>query len=151
MKTYNEIVSALQTVATDHLQINSFHAGPLDEVDIGKIEQRFYPFLYCELLDAEIDRGALTYGVEVFVADMILPDLSDRNEVYSDTLQMLHDVLDKFTQNQAKTGAGEGFKVNLPITANPFTARFDNELTGWSARIDIEVSNKNDLCLAPFS
>lgn len=151
MKTYNQIVATLQTIADDHLQLQSFQSGPLDKVDIGKLDQRSYPFLYCELLDAEIDHGTLTYGVELFVADMILPDLSDRNEVYSDTLQMLHDVIEKFIQSQSTDGAGSDFKITLPINATSFTVRFDNELTGWSARIDIEVSNTNNLCIAPFS
>ena len=39
--------------------------------------------------------------------------------------------------------------LELPISAEPFTARFDNLLTGWSATISMEVNNPNNLCIVP--
>ena len=39
--------------------------------------------------------------------------------------------------------------LELPINAEPFTARFDNELTGWSASINVQVNNQNNLCIVP--
>ena len=40
--------------------------------------------------------------------------------------------------------------LELPISAEPFTARFDNILTGWSAEISVDVNNPNNLCIAPI-
>ena len=40
--------------------------------------------------------------------------------------------------------------LDLPINAEPFTARFDNELTGWTATINVQVHNKNNLCIVPI-
>ena len=153
MKSYIQITNLLQTIADNHLMIQHFHAGPLDQVDIEKLGQTQYPFLYCEVLGASIDNGVMSYDLDLFVADMIQPDLTDRNQVYSDTLQMLHDVLNQFIQSLANTNTtvDNDYKAELPITCTPFTERFDNELTGWNGSLTIEVSNKNDLCIAPFS
>ena len=152
MKSYIQIVDTLQTIANEHLILQHFHAGPLDEVDIGKLDQRQYPFLYCEILSVSIDHGVLSYDIELLVADMIQPDLTDRNQVYSDTLQILHDVLDMFIQSLANsnTTVDGDYKAELPLTCTPFTVRFDNELTGWSGSLTLEVSNANNLCIAPF-
>ena len=153
MKSYAQITDLLQTITNNHLILNHFAAGPLEEVDIAKLAQTQYPFLYCEVLGADIDNGVLTYSIELLVADMIQTDLTDRNQVYSDTLQLLHDVLNQFIQSLADTNTtvDDDYKVELPITCSPFTVRFDNELTGWSATLSIDVSNKNNLCIAPFS
>ena len=153
MKSYIQITNLLQTITNNHLMLQHFAAGPLDQVDIEKLGQTDYPFLYCEILGANIDNGVMSYDLELLVADMIQPDLTDRNQVYSDTLQILHDVLNQFIQSLATTNTtvADDYKVELPITCTPFTARFDNELTGWSGSLTIEVSNKNDLCIAPFS
>ena len=152
MKSYIQIVDTLQTIANEHLILQHFHAGPLDEVDIGKLDQRQYPFLYCEILSASIDHGVMSYDIELLVADMIQPDLTDRNQVYSDTLQILHDVLDMFIQSLANsnTTVDGDYKAELPLTCTPFTVRFDNELTGFSGSLTLEVSNANNLCIAPF-
>ena len=153
MKSYKQITNLLQTITDNHLILQSFNAGPLDQVDIEKLGQTDYPFLYCEILGANIDNGVISYDLELLVADMIQPDLSDRNQVYSDTLQMLHDVLNQFIQSLATTNTtvDDDYKAELPVTCTPFTARFDNELTGWSGSLTIEVSNKNNLCIAPSS
>lgn len=153
MKSYVQIVNLLETIATDSDMLQHFAAGPLDQVDIEKLGQINYPFLYCEVLGATVNNGVMSYDVELLVADMILPDLSNRTQTYSDTLQILHDVLNQFIQALATTNitVDDDYKMELPATLTPFTARFDNELTGWSGMITIEVSNKNDLCIAPFS
>jgi hypothetical protein len=153
MKSYVQIVNLLETIATDSDMLHHFAAGPLDQVDIEKLGQTNYPFLYCEILGVTVNNGVLSYDVELFVADMILPDLSNRTQTYSDTLQILHDVLNQFIQALATTNitVDDDYKMELPATLTPFTARFDNELTGWSGMFTIEVSNKNDLCIAPFS
>jgi hypothetical protein len=153
MKSYKQIVELLEDIQQKHLILQSFHAGPLDQVDIAKLGQTSYPLLYCEIMGATIENGVLTYDIELFVADMILPDLKNRTQVYSDTLQLLHDVLDQFIQSLATTNTtvDDGYKLELPATCTPFTARFDNELTGWSGSFSLEVSNSNNLCIAPYS
>jgi hypothetical protein len=152
MKTYTQINSLLQTIADNHLMIQHFASGGMDEVDINKLAQTQYPFLYAELLGADIDNGVLSYDIELLVAELIEPDMSDRTQVYSDTLQMLHDVLNQFIQSLANTNTtvDDDYKVELPISCTPFTVRFDNHLTGWSATITVEVANKNNLCISPY-
>lgn len=151
MKSYIQIVNLLDTIATAHPMINFFAAGPLEEVDIKKLAQTNYPFLYCEIIGADFDRGVMSYDIELLVADMILPDLTNRTQVYSDTLQILHDVLNQFIQSLANTNTtvDDDYKFILPASCSPFTTRFDNELTGWSGQFTIEVSNANDLCIIP--
>ena len=151
MKSYKQIVNLVDTITTAHPMLNHFAAGPLEEVDIKKLAQTNYPFLYCEIMGAEFDRGVMSYDIELLVADMILPDLTNRTQVYSDTLQILHDVLNQFIQSLADTNTtvDDDYKFILPATCTPFTTRFDNELTGWSGQFSIEVSNSNDLCIIP--
>ncbi len=153
MKSYIEITNLLESIVTQHQILQHFAAGPLDQVDIEKLGQEDYPFLYCEILGANIDNGVLSYDLELLVADMIQTDLTTRNQVYSDTLQLLHDVLNQFIQALAtnNTTVDNDYKAELPINCTPFTVRFDNELTGWSAALTLEVSNENDLCIAPFN
>ena len=40
--------------------------------------------------------------------------------------------------------------LELPISTQPFTARFANILTGWSASMSVQVNNANNLCNAPI-
>ena len=81
MITFRNVVGYLETIAKKHLEINSFHSGMMDEVDINKLGATDYIILYAE----------------------------------------------------------------------PFTARFDNTLTGWTATLNVQVPNKNNLCISPIT
>jgi hypothetical protein len=125
MVTLKNIIDDFSNIATNHYLINSFHSGFLDEVDINK------------------------------------EDLTNRNMVWTSTLQTTQDVVAEFRQNLAlQTSGGDSGKkfsyvpdeavLELPLSTEPFTARFANILTGWSTSMSIQVNNANNLCNAPI-
>jgi hypothetical protein len=159
MITYKNFIDDFNTIATNHFQINSFHSGMLDEVDINKLDQSDFPILYVEPGNTNIDKGVMTYTFTVFTMNLIKEDLSNRELVWSDMLQVMQDVISEFRQNLALQTSGDdsGKKysyipnevvLNLPINAEPFTVRFANMLTGWSASFTMQVNNPNSLCNA---
>ena len=161
MVTLKNIIDDFGNIATNHYLINSFHSGFLDEVDINKLDQSDFPILYCEPGTATIDMGVLTYSFTIFVLDMLKEDLTNRNAVWTSTLQTTQDVVAEFRQNLAlQTSGGDSGKkfsyvpdeavLELPITTEPFTARFANILTGFSTSMSIQVNNANNLCNAPI-
>ena len=161
MITYKNFIDDFNTIATNHFQINSFHSGMLDEVDINKLDQSDFPILYVEPGNTNIDKGVMTYTFTVFTMSLIKEDLSNREEVWDTMLQVMQDIISEFRQNLAvQTSGGDSGKkfsyipnevvLNLPINAEPFTVRFSNMLTGWSASFTMQVNNPNSLCDAPI-
>lgn len=152
MITFKNVVGYLQTIADNHLELQSFHSGYLDEVDIAKLGATDYTILYAEPGTATINTGVLTYSFTLYVMDLIQDDLSDRNDAFSETLQILQDVINEFKHSLYTTSWVDGEVVlDVPISAEPFTAKFDNELTGWNATITVQVNNPNNLCISPIT
>ena len=71
MITFRNVVGFFETIAEKHLQINSFHSGFMDEVDINKLGATDYVILYAEPGNVVINQGVLTYNFTIFVMDMI--------------------------------------------------------------------------------
>ena len=161
MITFRNVVGYLETIAEKHYEINSFHSGELDEVDINKLGATDYTMLYAEPGTVVVDKGVLTYSFSVYVMDLINDQeigTSPNNQrvtrvnTYSDTLQIMQDVINEFHHSLYSTSWVDNEVVlNLPINAEPFTARFDNTLTGWSATMTMQVNNTNNLCIAPIT
>jgi len=160
MINFKDVVGFFETIATKHFQINSFHSGNLDEVDINKLGSEDYVILYAEPGSATVNTGVLTYSFTIYVMDKINDIVGDepnkqrlgRVDTYSETLQILNDVIAEFKQNlSSKSYVDDQVVLQLPITCEPFTARFNNLLTGWSATINVDVNNKNNLCIAPIT
>ena len=160
MITYKNIIDDFKTIATNHFVINSFHSGMLDEVDINKLDETDFPILYVEPGNTNIDKGVLTYTFTVFTMNLVKEDLSNREVVWSEMLQIMQDIIAEFRQNLSVLTANDTGKkfsyipnevvLNLPINAEPFTVRFANMLTGWSASFTMQVNNQNSLCDAPI-
>ena len=158
MITFRNVVGYLETIADKHYEINSFHSGMLDEVDINKLGATDYVILYAEPGTATIDTGIMTYSFSIYVLDMINEELGDspnnqrigRVDAYSENLQILNDVINEFKHSLYSTsGVDNQVVLNTPISCEPFTARFDNVLTGWTANISVQVNNANNLCIIP--
>ena len=159
MISFRNVVGYLETIADKHYEINSFHSGMMDEVDINKLGATDYVILYAEPGNVVINQGVLTYNFTIYVMDMINDEVGDdpnkqrvgRVDGYSETLNILQDVVAEFKHSLTTQSWVDGEVVlQLPITAEPFTARFNNLLTGWSASISVDVNNKNNLCIAPI-
>ena len=160
MITFRNIVGFLETIASKHLEINSFHSGFMDEVDINKLGATDYVILYAEPGNATINTGVLTYTFTIYVLDMINDEVGDapnkerlgRLDTFSENLSILQDVINEFKQNlNVKSWVDDQVVLQTPINAEPFTARFNNLLTGWSASISIDVNNANNLCIVPVT
>jgi len=129
-------------------------------VDINKLGATDYVILYAEPGTATVDKGVMTYTFTIYVLDMINDEVGDapnnerlgRLDTLSENLQILQDVINEFHQNLYSTSwVDDEVVLDLPISCEPFTARFDNLLTGWSASISMQVNNKNNLCIVPIS
>ena len=161
MITYKNIIEDFNTISTNHFLIKSFHSGMLDDVDLNKLDQSDFPILYVEPGNTNIDKGVMTYTFTVFTMSLIKEDLSNREEVWSEMLQIMQDIIAEFRQNlSVQTSGGDSGKkfsyvpnevvLNMPINAEPFTVRFSNMLTGWNATFTMQVNNANSLCNAPI-
>jgi hypothetical protein len=160
MVTFRNVVGFLETIAEKHYEIKSFHSGFMDEVDINKLGATDYIILYAEPGQAVVDKGVLTYTFTLYVLDMINEEVGDapnkerlgRVDTLSENLQILQDVINEFHHSLYSTSwVDDEVVLDLPITCEPFTARFNNLLTGWSATINMQVNNPNNLCISPIA
>jgi len=160
MITFRNALGFLETIAEKHYMINSFHSGFMDEVDINKLGATDYVILYAEPGSATVDKGVMTYNFTIYVLDMINDEVGDspnnerlgRVDTLSENLQIIQDVINEFHQNLYSTSwVDDEVILNLPINCEPFTAKFDNLLTGWSATLSMQVNNKNNLCIVPIT
>lgn len=160
MVTFRNVVGFLETIADKHYEIKSFHSGFMDEVDINKLGATDYIILYAEPGQAVVDKGVLTYTFTIYVLDMINEELGDapnkerlgRVDTLSENLQILQDVINEFHHSLYSTSwVDDEVVLDLPITCEPFTARFNNLLTGWAATISMQVNNPNNLCISPIA
>ena len=107
MRTVNQILDELESIALDHRFIRSFKQGEMSEVDIQKLAGDKYPICHADISGASIERGVLVYQLDILVMDMILPGQTDAQEQYSDTLRTLIDIVSNYAQEIGRASCRE--------------------------------------------
>ena len=153
MQTVLDINNSFENIVANQKQLRKFYTHSLDDVDIDKINIADYPMLYAQCTGATIDGGVTTFDYEVVVGDLVIEKTEkDMTEVYAETLLIMQDVIAQFhlNVNALATDTDANWSFDMPVVCDPFSARFDNFLTGWSAQFTIRVPNVVDLCDALY-
>ncbi len=153
MQTITDINNMLKAIVEDHAVLKSFQTFTIDTLDMQKLNVTDYPLLYGQCTGAQINGGDTVLTYEIIVGDLVIEQQQDHiTEIYSETLLLLQDVASQFVfnMNVGSLVEGNNWSFLLPLNCQPFTARFDNSLTGWSTQFDIKLPNPINLCEAPY-
>jgi hypothetical protein len=140
-KTLNQIISRLNVIANKHYFINRYGFGELSDIDVAGPEDVDYPLMWVVPQGADFDENTLTYVLRVIIMDIDDLDDSKRNEIMSDTLRTLIDVVKQF-----KTDDDYEWNIDETTNAIPFSQRFVDYTTGWYADIRIITDLDNNPC-----
>lgn len=132
----------------DQLSEGTFYFG--DPWEFGANETITYPFFGARLLPSgnSLSGNVLTTSIEIFFCNLVHKDESNETDVLSDMEQIALDIY-----SQLRTDLKDYYKANINETAqlNPFTERFDDEVSGWSIVINIEQFYDRSTCDTPDS
>ena len=154
MQTVKDIDKTFRAIVANHLTIQSFYTNTTKELDIDKLTIDKYPLLYAGCSGAQINGGFVEFRYEVIIGDLVVEEQSDDLvDVYSETLLLMQDVIAKFEHALSTIAAdvvSHEWAFELPVDCQPYTSRFDNLLTGWTANFTIRIPNVVDLCDAIY-
>jgi hypothetical protein len=139
--TLNQLIAKLQTIATNHEQINSFFFG--DIADLGTEKPMQYPVLFADVAPSNFTYKVIGLNLQIMVMDIVKKDLSNENDVISDTLQIIEDVIIELRN------PSEVFLIQDSINLTPFSDSQGDEVSGWTANITINIPSNYNSCAVP--
>jgi len=149
--TYNNIISVFEDIAERHYQINTFFVGDSWEEDASTV---VYPLLAVNPTGANMNKGENGYAVfeitmNVLLSDLVFKGEENENDVISDTLQIIQDIIVEFNQHPYYTNSR--FDVVNDLNFTPFTERNDDEVSGWQVEMVLRTPNIRSFCGIPVS
>ena len=150
MITLNNLINLYKDIANRHEQINGFMA--VQDFDIDTVSQH-YPILVVSPTSANLPRtdGGYTSFTTTFdlqVIDLVEKDESNRNEVLSDTQQILNEVINEF--NTHPYYMDQGIDTISDINFEPLRGVYNTQSDGWKISITLELPNKISFCGTPI-
>lgn len=168
MFTLNQIIKRLKTIAIEHAQLNPllqtesafshFGFGDLWEegqilTDEGTVITEKFPLVWANVQNANMtsqgasSSGLLQINMQLLFMDLVHKDETNENDVLSDTLQIATDFI---TELQDSTEfLTYKYLVDINGSLEPFTERFDEEVSGWSLGIVFSVPYSANCLVVP--
>lgn len=150
--SYEKIILESKDFAEAHDQINEFGNGDLWEVvEHNKLQDFNYPLLWMQDGTSNINSKELTFNFNVIVLDQVLNGEENENFVKSSMHQLLLDYLAYFDRttlcdvNDNKIA----FKIERTSTAQSFTEKYDDILTGWNMSVTFKTPFIYNACNIP--
>ena len=155
MVNYKQIIQDLSGIAYYHNQINSFGYGDITQItmDIETKQEPLYTKMYVVPGSVQLAQNRLLYNFSIIILDQVNEDLSNQQEVMSDTLEICKDIFTILYQSY--TAEWGGFSIDYtPLwgpNVTPFLERFETVLGGWTMNVQIEQPFDYNTCVLPIS
>ena len=144
--TLNMLYEIFRDLGTSNLFIQTTSIGDIFEIELNEVA---YPLMHVSTNTATYTLSELTYNFQLIFMDLVKKDESNEEEVLSDMLQVAGDILSAL-KNSDFSNDFEHFRydirINEEINCEPFTERFDSQVSGWTADISITVSFDASAC-----
>ena len=150
IKNYKDVVNYFQNLSLSHMAVNQFQSGMISDIDVQTqdLTPTRYPLVFLVHRGGQINSGGLT----TFSFSLIVMDIAkNQEELEVNRLSDTHDILaDLISKIQLTDWNQIQMNLVMPIITTPFVERFNNQLSGWAAEIDVEIKAPLNLCEAAF-
>jgi hypothetical protein len=132
--------------------MNSVSFGDITEVNLNKMD--IFPLAHLNISNVVIDSQFMTFTLQILCADIVdytkevvTPDqfygVDNLQDVLNTQLQVINLIYSKLRRGSLRINK---LQVDETISCQPFKERFENELAGWEAEIDIKMVNDISIC-----
>lgn len=151
---YKQILTYFSSIAYHHEQIRSFGFGDLTQCtnDIQTKQEPRYTRMYVVPTNVEFNQNHIHYNYNIIIMDKVEDDLSNLEDVMSDTLEICMDVWTIFWQSYTQE-SGDFSKIivgDWSPNVEPFTERFETILGGWTLQIKLSAPFDYNSCNLPI-
>jgi hypothetical protein len=148
MITLNQDIELFKNFALKHKGINSFYFGDESEADTNV--EIVYPFMNVILQGSSVTDNVVSRKYMIVISDLVNKDISNINQVLSDTERICYDVPNYLRQVSNSKLLGP-FKSDMNISLTDFTERNDDDVSGHFFDLTISSAVGNDGCNLPIN
>lgn len=151
IRGFYQITETIKNQLLDDININTVTSGDISNVNLSK--QDIFPLGHIIINGVTIEEQVLRFNITVLAMDIVnrsKQETVDRftgNTNEQDILNTQLSVINKVVQVLKRgTLHTDMYQLDGDPSCDPFYDRFENELAGWSANMDILIYNDITIC-----
>ena len=152
MKQIYDLLDRLKNKIRENPNVFTVTYGDLTDINLNKTT--LFPLAHFNITNATYDGNTIRFTIQFLAIDIV--DYNKKiydndffygndnlQDVYNTQLNVVSYVIEQFKR-------GDLFDNKLQLigqpTAQPFKDRFENELAGWGATIEVAMPNETSIC-----
>ena len=151
VRGFYQLTNTIKDQLLNDQDINTVTTGDISDINLRK--QDIFPMAHLIVNNVTVSDQTLNFNISVLAMDIVnrskeeTVDIFTGNNNLQDILNTQLVVLNKLIQLLKRgTLHTDKYKVEGDPTLEPFYDRFDNELAGWTATMDVLIYNDITIC-----
>ena len=151
VRGFYQITEQIEAALLSDENVNTVTTGDITDIDLSK--NSIYPISHVTVNNASLEENLIRFNISVISMDLVDVSKSETTDIFvgnnneQDVLNTQLAVVNKVVQ---KLRQGTLYQNKFQLDNNPtcefFTDRFDNQVAGVAATIDIVIPNDIDIC-----
>ena len=151
IRGYYQLTQTLKDQLLADVNINTVTIGDIYDVNLNK--QDIFPLAHIIVNNVLQQEQTLTFNISIIAMDIVDQSKSETTDVFTgnnneqDILNTQLAVLNKAIQVlRMGTLYTDKYQLDSDVNCEPFYDRFENQLAGWTATMDILIYNDIKIC-----
>ena len=151
VRGFYQLTETIKEELLKDININTVTTGDITDVNLNK--QDMFPLGHIIINSVTDDENILNFNISILACDIVdqskelTVDRFVGNNNVQDILNTQLAVLNRLIQRLRKgTLYTEMYQLNGSPSLSPFYDRFENQLAGWTATMDIQIYNDIYIC-----
>tara|TARA_R110002020_G_scaffold181840_2_gene377137 strand:- start:489 stop:959 length:471 start_codon:yes stop_codon:yes gene_type:complete len=151
IRGYYQLTQTIKDQLLADININTVTIGDIYDVNLNK--QDIFPLAHIIVNNVLQQEQTLTFNISIIAMDIVDQSKSETTDVFTgnnneqDILNTQLAVLNKVIQVlRMGTLYTDKYQLDSDVNCEPFYDRFENQLAGWTATMDVLIYNDIKIC-----
>jgi hypothetical protein len=151
VRGFYQLTETIKNELLNDVNVNTVTTGDITDVNLNK--QDIFPLSHIIVNNVTVNEQTLDFNISVLACDIVNQSKLETTDIFTgnnDVQNILNTqlaVLNRLTQRlrmgQLHT---DMYQLNGSPSLSPFYDRFENQLAGWTATMDIQIYNDIYIC-----
>jgi len=151
VRGFYQLTETIKEQLLADVNVNTVTTGDITDVNLSK--QDIFPLSHIIVNNVTVNEQTLDFNVSILACDIvnqsklettdIFTGNNDIQNILNNQLAVLNMLIQRLRMGQLHT---DMYQLNGSPSLSPFYDRFDNQLAGWTATMDIQIYNDIYIC-----
>ena len=151
VRGYYQLTETIKEQLLADVNVNTVTTGDITDVNLSK--QDIFPLSHIIVNNVTVNEQTLDFNISILACDIVNQSKLETTDIFTgnndiqntlnNQLAVLNRLIQRLRMGQLHT---DMYQLNGSPSLTPFYDRFDNQLAGWTATMDVQIYNDIYIC-----